>query len=81
MEMLADLWVTCPVCNGRRYDYETLQVHFKGKSIADCLEMDIQESLVHFEAIPKIAGKTSIPSRCRARLPQAWTALADALGR
>lgn len=57
MEMLADLWVTCPVCNGRRYDHETLQVLFKGKSIADCLEMDIQEALVHFESIPKIAEK------------------------
>jgi excinuclease ABC subunit A len=57
MEMLADLWVTCPVCNGRRYDHETLQVLFKGKSIADCLEMDIQEALLHFESIPKIAEK------------------------
>jgi excinuclease ABC subunit A len=57
MEMLADLWVTCPVCNGRRYDYETLQVRFKGKSIADCLEMDIQEALEHFQSIPKIAEK------------------------
>jgi len=57
MEMLADLWVTCPVCNGRRYDHETLQVLFKGKSIADCLEMDIQDALVHFESIPKIAEK------------------------
>ncbi len=57
MEMLADLWVTCPVCNGRRYDHETLQVLFKEKSIADCLEMDIQEALEHFNAIPKIAEK------------------------
>ncbi len=57
MEMLADLWVTCPMCNGRRYDHETLQVQFKGKSIADCLEMDIQEALDHFSAIPKIAEK------------------------
>ena len=57
MEMLADLWVVCPVCNGRRYDHETLQVLFKEKSIADCLEMDIQEALEHFQAIPKIAEK------------------------
>ncbi|MFN9915535.1 MAG: hypothetical protein ACK53L_23290, partial [Pirellulaceae bacterium] len=53
MEMMADLWITCPVCNGRRYDHETLNVLFKGKSIADCLEMDIQEAAVHFAAIPK----------------------------
>lgn len=57
MEMLADLWVTCPLCNGRRYDFETLQVLFKGKSIADCLDMDIQEALEHFSAFPKIAEK------------------------
>ncbi|MDZ4849111.1 MAG: excinuclease ABC subunit UvrA [Pirellulaceae bacterium] len=57
MEMLADLWVICPVCNGRRYDHETLQVLFKGKSIADCLEMDIQEALEHFQSIPKIYEK------------------------
>ncbi len=57
MEMLADLWITCPVCNGRRYDHETLNVLFKGKSIADCLEMDIQDALIHFDAIPKIAEK------------------------
>lgn len=57
MEMMADLWITCPVCNGRRYDHETLNVLFKGKSIADCLEMDIQEAAVHFAAIPKLAEK------------------------
>ncbi len=57
MEMLADLWITCPVCNGRRYDHETLNVLFKGKSIADCLEMDIQDALIHFDAIPKIKEK------------------------
>ena len=54
MDFLADVWVPCPVCEGRRFNRETLEVTFKGKSIADVLEMDIQQALVHFENIPKI---------------------------
>jgi excinuclease ABC subunit A len=54
MDFLADVWVTCPVCEGRRFNRETLQVHFKGKSIHDVLEMDVQEALVHFENVPRI---------------------------
>ncbi|MEZ6138339.1 MAG: excinuclease ABC subunit UvrA [Pirellulaceae bacterium] len=57
MDFLADLWVTCPVCEGRRYNHETLQVKFKDKSIADVLEMDIQQALELFENVPKIAEK------------------------
>ncbi|NLU20927.1 MAG: ATP-binding cassette domain-containing protein, partial [Phycisphaerae bacterium] len=54
MEFLADVWVTCPVCNGRRFNRETLQILYKGKSIADVLDMDVQQALKHFENIPKI---------------------------
>jgi len=54
MDFLADVWVTCPVCNGKRFNFETLQVHFKGKSIFDVLDMDVQQALTHFEAIPKV---------------------------
>ncbi len=57
MDFLADIWVTCPVCEGHRFNRETLQVRYKGKSIADVLEMDIQEALDHFRNIPKIANK------------------------
>ncbi|HTU24208.1 MAG TPA: excinuclease ABC subunit UvrA, partial [Pirellulales bacterium] len=57
MDFLADVWVTCPVCGGHRFNRETLQVRFKGKSIADVLEMDIQQALEHFENIPKIQHK------------------------
>ena len=57
MDFLADVWVTCPVCEGHRFNRETLQVRFKGKSIAQVLEMDIQEALQHFENIPKIRHK------------------------
>ncbi len=57
MDFLADIWVTCPVCEGHRFNRETLQVRFKGKSIADVLEMDVQQALEHFENIPKIRHK------------------------
>ncbi len=57
MDFLADIWVTCPVCEGHRFNRETLQVRYKGKSIAEVLEMDIQEALDHFRNIPKIADK------------------------
>ena len=43
MDFLADVWVTCPVCEGHRFNRETLQVKFKDKSIADVLEMDVQQ--------------------------------------
>ena len=57
MDFLADVWVTCPVCEGHRFNRETLQVKFKGASISDVLEMDIQQALAHFENIPKIHDK------------------------
>ncbi len=55
MDFLADIWVTCPVCNGKRYNRETLAVQFKGHSIADVLELDISQAYKLFENIPKIA--------------------------
>jgi excinuclease ABC subunit A len=55
MDFLADVWVTCPVCEGKRFNRETLHARFKGKSISDVLEMDVQEALEHFGNIPKIA--------------------------
>lgn len=57
MDFLADVWVKCPVCQGRRYNRETLSVEFKGQSIADVLEMDISEALQLFKNIPKVAEK------------------------
>jgi excinuclease ABC subunit A len=55
MDFLADVWVTCPVCDGRRFNRETLQIRFKGKNIFEVLDMDVQEALAHFANIPKIA--------------------------
>ncbi len=57
MDFLADVWVTCPVCEGHRYNRETLQVQFKDKSIAEVLEMDVQQALELFENIPKVSHK------------------------
>jgi excinuclease ABC subunit A len=57
MDFLADIWVTCPVCEGHRFNRETLQIRYKDKSIAEVLEMDVQEALTHFENIPAIADK------------------------
>jgi excinuclease ABC subunit A len=54
MDFLADVWVTCPVCEGRRFNRETLQIRFKGKNIHDVLEMDVQEALEHFTNVPRI---------------------------
>jgi len=54
MDFLADVWVTCAVCNAKRFNHETLEIRYKGASIADVLEMDVQEALKHFENIPKI---------------------------
>ncbi|MFO1066668.1 MAG: excinuclease ABC subunit UvrA [Pirellulales bacterium] len=57
MDFLADLWITCAVCEGRRYNRETLQVRFKDKSIADVLEMDVQQALELFQNVPRVAEK------------------------
>ncbi|MEK6676793.1 MAG: excinuclease ABC subunit A, partial [Planctomycetota bacterium] len=57
MDFLADVWVTCPVCNGNRFSLETLQILYKGKTISDVLNMDVQQAFTHFENVPKIAGK------------------------
>jgi excinuclease ABC subunit A len=54
MDFLADVWVTCPVCEGKRFNRETLQVRYRGKSIHDVLAMDVQQALELFENIPKI---------------------------
>lgn len=54
MDFLADVWVTCPVCEGRRFNRETLDIVFKGKSIADVLEMEVEEACAFFSNVPII---------------------------
>jgi excinuclease ABC subunit A len=57
MHFLPDVYVPCETCHGRRYNRETLEVRFKGKSIADVLEMSVEEALAFFAKIPKIRRK------------------------
>ena len=55
MNFLPDVYVPCEVCHGARYNRETLEVHYKGKTVADVLDMSIEEAVDFFEAIPAIA--------------------------
>ena len=57
MHFLADVYVPCEVCRGRRYNRETLEVLYKGKNIADVLDMTAEEALAFFENLPKIRQK------------------------
>ena len=57
MHFLPDVYIPCEVCKGKRYNRETLEVHYKGKSIHDILEMTVDEGVLFFEHIPKIAKK------------------------
>ncbi len=60
MTFLPDVYVTCKDCNGKRYNRETLEVRYKGKSISDVLNMSFDEALVFFENHPKIKRQLSI---------------------
>lgn len=57
MHFLPDIYVPCDVCHGKRYNRETLEVHYKGKTISDVLDMTVEEALTFFENIPRIKNK------------------------
>ena len=60
MHFLSDVYVPCEVCGGARYNRETLEVKYKGKSIADVLDMTIEESVEFFKNVPRIANKLQV---------------------
>ena len=57
MHFLPDVYVTCDVCKGKRYNRETLEVQYKGKNISDVLDMTVEEGLRFFSALPRLARK------------------------
>jgi excinuclease ABC subunit A len=60
MHLLPDVYVLCDSCKGKRYNEETLQIKYKGKSISDVLEMTVSEALEFFSALPKLKQKLQI---------------------
>jgi excinuclease ABC subunit A len=60
MHFLPDVYVTCDVCHGHRYNRETLEVKFKGKSIADVLDMTVEDAVEFFKAVPGIRDKMAM---------------------
>jgi len=63
MHFLPDVYITCDVCKGRRYNHETLEVRYKGKNIYEVLEMTVEEALEFFSAVPAIRGKLDTLNR------------------
>src|SRR3989338_7433950 len=60
MQFLPDVYVTCESCNGKRYNREALEIHFKDKNISEVLDMTVEESLKYFENIPNIKNKLQV---------------------
>ena len=57
MHFLPDVYVTCDVCKGKRYNHDTLEVKYKGKNISDVLDMTVEEGLNFFASLPRLARK------------------------
>ena len=63
MHFLPDVYITCDVCKGRRYNFETLEIRYKGKNIYEILEMTVEEALEFFENVPSIRSKLETMNR------------------
>ena len=81
MHFLPDIYVPCEQCHGKRYNRETLDIRFKGKTIADVLDMPVEEALEFFAHIPKIQPPAADAARRRAGLHAARPARHDAVRR
>ena len=81
MQFLPDVYVPCEVCKGKRYNREALEIHYKGKSIADVLEMTIAEALDFFAAVPEHPDQAPDAQRRRPRLRPPRPAGDDAVRR
>jgi excinuclease ABC subunit A len=62
MHFLPDVYITCDVCRGKRFNNDTLEIHYKGKSIADILDMTVNQALSFFDNIPIIKSKLQLLS-------------------
>ena len=81
MQFLADVFMKCPECGGRRYRKEILEVKYRGRNIAEVLEMTVREAFAFFRGQPEGAGPAQAADRRRARLPAARPAGQHALRR
>ena len=81
MHFLPDVYVTCDVCKGKRYNRETLEVTFKNKTIADVLDMTVEEALDFFKAVPRVRNVLELLAPGRPRLHPCRPAGHDALRR
>ena len=81
MHFLPDVYVPCEQCHGKRYNRETLDIRFKGKTISDVLDMPVEEALGFFAHIPKINRRMPRAARRRPGLHAPRPAGDDALGR
>lgn len=54
---MSDIWITCDVCHGKRYNSSTLEINFRGKNIAEVLDMSVDEALEHFHSYSQIIHK------------------------
>jgi len=84
MNFLPDVYVHCSSCNGKRYNRETLEVRYKGKSIADVLDMTVEEAISFFQTIPYIYRKIKVLEEVGlgyVTLGQAATTLSGGVGK